>query len=306
MSEIRRVLFVGSKKLGLSVLQKLHEISPGSIVSAVTLNDVDDTRSCLGEFSSSCEARKIPLEVTSGSSAIETAISKHRPDWCIVCGWYRILPAGLLASVAHGFAGIHASLLPSYRGSSPLVWALIRGEKKVGISLFKFDHGVDDGPLYFQCETRVAENDTIADVQNRLEELMLNRLEIEYPAILDGSRTPVPQSLEGLSYCAPRKPDDGRIDWKRDAAEIHNFVRAQSHPYPGAFTYLGATKIHIWKTELPAEPHFGLPGQMIRKDDCSFFAGCAPGTAIRIMSASIDGVPVNPAAILKSFSDRLA
>lgn len=305
MSEIKRVLFVGSKKLGLSVLKTMHEVSPGSVVGAVTLNDTEDSRSCLKDFEAWCDEHDLPLVVSNKADIVDRSVEKHKPDWCMVCGWYRILTPQTLARVPQGFAGIHASLLPAYRGSSPLVWTLIRGDKKAGISLFRFDQGVDDGPLYFQCECSVSEDDTIAELQERLERMLLAKLRDDYPLILEGRLSPVPQKLDGVSYCAPRRPEDGRIDWKQEATSIHNFVRAQTHPYPGAFALLGEKKIHIWKTEIAAEAHFGMPGQMIRKDDCSVYVGCAPGAAVRIMSASIDGIAANPAEILRSFSDRL-
>ncbi len=303
---IKRVLFIGSKKLGIAVLRTIYEASPDLLVGAVTLNDTDDKRSVYDEFSAFAKETCVPLEIAHKNDNLDDLLEKYNPDWCIVCGWYRIIGVSTLARVRHGFAGIHASLLPQFRGSAPLVWAIVQGVPKVGVSLFKFGSGIDDGPIYLQCEYDLREEDTIASVSEKLEQLVVKELASRYKYILSGDLIPFEQDAKFASYCAPRKPDDGRINWVQKAIHIHNFVRAQSHPYPGAFTLSGFQKIYIWKTEVAKEPHYGQPGQMIRKDKSSVFIGCADGTAIRVLSASVDGVDVNPSRILKSYADRLA
>ena len=158
---IKRVLFIGSKKLGISVLRTIHSASPDLLVGAVTLNDTADKRSVYHEFSEFAKQTGVTLDIANKNDDLDKLLYKHNPDWCIVCGWYRIIGASTLARVPFGFAGIHASLLPQFRGSAPLVWAMIQGVPTVGASLFKFDRGIDDGPLYFQCEYDLTEHDTI-------------------------------------------------------------------------------------------------------------------------------------------------
>ena len=302
---IKRVLFIGSKKLGISVLQAIYKASSELLVGAITLNDTDDKRSVYDEFSAFAKQTGVPTDVANKNDSVDKLLYKYDPDWCIVCGWYRIIGARTLARVPNGFAGIHASLLPQFRGSAPLVWAMIQGVPKVGVSLFKFGPGIDDGPIYFQCEYDVTEDDDIGTVSAKIEHLVVEKLAGQYMRIISGELLPLEQNAGLASYCAPRQPDDGKIDWSQGAASVHNFVRAQSHPYPGAFTFSGYEKIYIWRSEVAREPHFAQPGQMIRKDDRSIFIGCADGTALRVLCASVNGVDINPAQILRSFADRL-
>ena len=245
-------------------------------------------------------------EVTSNPKDLRGVISKYRPDWCIVCGWYYIIPESVLNMVKYGFAGIHASLLPKFRGSSPLVWAMIAGERTVGASFFKFGPGVDDGPAFFQCECTVESSDTICNVLTKVENATLACLTNTYRLILDNKITPLAQSEEGVSYCAPRKPEDGRIDWTKSASEVHDFVRAQSAPYPGAFTYRGNDLVVICRAEPARVPHFAQPGQLARRDGKAIYIGCGNRTALNLLEICVNGHLEIPSQLLRTYQERLS
>ena len=187
------------------------------------------------------------------------------PGIGIAAGWYHRLPARLRQLFTHGVLGIHASLLPKYRGGAPLNWALLQGEGESGVSLFELTDGVDDGPLYGQRRFPIGPRDYIGDLVERTNDAAVGLLQELIAGIVDGSLTPKPQ-VGTPTYCLQRIPEDGIIEWTRPADEIERLVRAVSHPYPGARAVLAGAKFTIWRARsLQAAPMvLGRPGQITR------------------------------------------
>lgn len=183
----------------------------------------------------------------------------------IAAGWYHMLPARLRRLFTRGILGIHASLLPKYRGGAPLNWALLQGERESGVSLFELADGVDDGPLYGQRRFPIGRCDYIGDLVERANDAAVGLVRETIGAVVDGSLTPRPQTGTP-TYCLQRRPDDGIIDWNRSADEIERLVRAVSRPYPGARAVLAGTKLTIWRAGAVREAPtvLGRPGQIAR------------------------------------------
>lgn len=188
-----------------------------------------------------------------------------RPGIGIAAGWYHMLPARLRRIFARGVLGIHASLLPRYRGGAPLNWALLQGERESGVSLFELADGVDDGPLYGQRRFPIGSHDYIGDLVGRANDAAVDLLRASIGGVVNGSLVPRPQ-VGAPTYSLQRNPDDGTIDWTRPAAEIERLVRAVSRPYPGARAELAGVRLDIWRAEwLQAAPQvLGRPGQIAR------------------------------------------
>ncbi len=132
------------------------------------------------------------------------------------------------------------------RVSAPLVWAMINGETKTGITLFKMDVGVDVGQILGPAEEVVEPRDTIATLYARIEERGLELIEYCLPKLAGGSVRFITQDEAQRRIRPQRSPEDGCIDWSRSAEFIDRFTRAQTKPYPGAFTQLGDKPLHIW------------------------------------------------------------
>lgn len=155
------------------------------------------------------------------------------PDIILVLGWYYMIPKKIRALAKKGAWGIHASLLPDYAGGAPLVWAMIQGEKKTGVTLFRMEDGVDDGDIIAQEAFSIDFQDTIAEVYQKAIECS-KKILIE--ALRDIEHVQYqPQNKEKIKIYPQRKPEDGEIHFNRSALDIYNFIRAQSFPYPGAF-----------------------------------------------------------------------
>lgn len=144
----------------------------------------------------------------------------------------------------------HGSLLPKYRGRTPHVWAIIKGEKKCGITAHLIDEGCDTGPIIIQQEVEIIEDDTGQNI--------LEKYKYLYPVLVKEVLSKVERNNIELTiqdetkatFFGERTPSDGMIDWSWQTIRINNWVRAQSHPYPGAFTFYEGEKIIVDKIDV--------------------------------------------------------
>jgi methionyl-tRNA formyltransferase len=241
------------------------ESAPGTVVAGVTLDDRSDVRTVHREIVEFASKRELPLHSLMRRSELPALIEQYQPDLCIVVGWYWLIPSELLNAVPSGFAGVHFSLLPAYRGSSPLVWALINGEEETGVSLFSLTEAVDAGDIWGQRRVAIGRDEYVGSVLARLEDEATSLVRDVYPRMITGDVGPEPQDHARATFCSPRTPEDGLIDWTWPAERIARFVRAQSRPYPGAFTHVSGERVTIWRaTAGGAVP--GAPGQIVKHD----------------------------------------
>ena len=297
---IKKVLFLGSKQLGLISAKNLYFSAPNKLSGIITFDDSKDERSVLGDFKQFSYEKKIPIYILKKPSELLGLIEKEKPDLIIVVGWYWIINERLLDKVPDGIIGIHASLLPKYRGFAPLVWAIINGEKRTGISLFYFDRGIDSGDIVAQKEFDILENDTIKEVLEKTERSIADILKENYSKLLSGEAPRTKQNHKNATYCSQRKPEEGRINWNFSNKKIHDFIRAQAPPYPGAFSYIKDKKITITKSRLFPYPYFGIPGFVSQVKSKSVIVCCATN-AIEILEILIDGEnkPILPSNYIK-------
>jgi methionyl-tRNA formyltransferase len=304
MKKINRVLFIGSKQLGLNCLQAMVHQDKASFVGVMTLDDRADGRNTFDELNSFCNEQNLPIYVAKNRSDSEKIIQELKPDICIVIGWYWLLSKEMLESVPHGMIGIHNSLLPKYRGGAPLIWSIINGEKEVGFSMFSFTEGMDEGDIWFQHAIALQQQDTVQSILTQIEKAAVELLEQNYTKILSGELTAKPQNHAEATYCAQRKPEDGRIDWTKDASYIFNCIRAQSAPYPGAFTVFEQNKLTIQKAELMPEIFYGTPGQVAKISGEGVVVVCGNDRAIRLLEVEYNGQLVPAQSIIKTFQTR--
>lgn len=301
---IRRVLFLGSKRLGLRILEQMAILRPEALVGAVVLDDRSDRRTVHDEFLTLCGQRGIPMHEVARRSQVAGIISHTRPDLCIVVGWYWLFSREMLARASHGFIGIHNSLLPRYRGGAPLVWSLINGESEVGFSLFSFTAEMDAGPVWARESLPVGPDEAIGSVLSRLEDAAVATLRTSYGPLLDGELEPRQQEEALATYCCQRKPEDGQIDWSQPATSVHNFIRAQSDPYPGAFTLLDDHPMHVWSARLVPSSWCGTPGQVAQIVADEVMVVCGDARTVALRTASLDGQRKPAAQLVRSVGVR--
>jgi methionyl-tRNA formyltransferase len=216
-------------------------------------------------------------------------VAALRPDFLFSFYYRLMLSPALLALPQRGALNMHGSLLPRYRGRAPVNWAVIKGERETGATLHHMVEKPDAGDIVAQQAVPILPDDTAFDVFAKVTlaaELTLDRA---LPALLAGSAPRVPQDLARGSYFGGRKPEDGLIDWRCSAAEIHNLVRGVAPPYPGAFCVAAGKRVRVLRTLLANQtrPRLGYPALFCRGGRC--YAECGDGRCLRILSLEVDG-----------------
>jgi len=282
------VAVLGSKALCVELVRTLKAVEEVSLLGVVTLNDALDSRSSLGELRGLAEQNQWPLAVAASAAEAYRALADLGPSVVFVAGWYRIIPADVLDRVPQGFFGIHFSALPRYRGSAPVVWAMINGESKIGFSVFKMNEGMDEGLIACQGSVDVDETMYIDEVIAELVTVSTREIAKIASGLARGVAPLVAQPDTPPSYGAVRHPEDGRIDWTLPADQVARFVRAQSRPYPGAFALFGDIEVTIWRASADAScRYFGAPGQVVRVLPGGPIVVCANGTGLHIQECSV-------------------
>lgn len=262
-----RVVFFGATALGHACCRALLErgVKIAGIVTIPSTFSISYARNGVTNathqsFDDLARKYRLPIiSIDSGMGAPELGqtIASWRPDLGIVIGWYYMIPHRIRDLFTLGIAGVHASMLPKYRGGAPLVWAIINGEQSTGVSLFYFDGGVDTGDLVAQSKIRIGPDDTIATVYKRASASSVRLVSRYVPLMLKGT-APRRQQDHALATTFPqRSPKDGLIDWTQSPARIRNFIRAQTKPYPGAFTHIQGKRVTIWSADIVPEDGAG-------------------------------------------------
>lgn len=199
-----------------------------------------------------CADHGIPFITPDDANAPDVVehIRRLAPDFLFSFYYRKMLGAELLGIPKRGALNMHGSLLPKYRGRVPVNWAILHGERETGASLHYMEVKPDAGNLVAQTAVPILGDDTAFEVFQKVTvaaELTLTRA---LPLLVAGTAPSVPLDLKAGSYFSGRKPEDGRIDWTRPAAEVINLVRAVAPPYPGAFADMDSLRIVIAKARV--------------------------------------------------------
>lgn len=276
-----RIVFMGTPAFAVPSLAALHEAGKEQhweIVAVVTQPDRPAGRGKRVVISPVKEtALDLGLPVLQPGrlrrepEAVE-ALRSLAPDVIVVAAYGQILPKTVLEIPRFGCVNVHASLLPAYRGASPITAAILDGREETGVSIMLMDEGMDTGPVLAQTRQPIRGDDTTASLGERLAEQGAALLVKTLPGWLRGEVAPVDQSeLPGEpSICRLVKKEDGRIDWSRPAAYIERMTRAYT-PWPSAFTTWKGALFKIWSADVASGS--AAPGQVLGLD-----GGVAVGT----------------------------
>ncbi len=169
------------------------------------------------------------------------------PDFIFSFYYRNMIKPVVLEIPKHGALNLHGSYLPRYRGRVPVNWAVINGETETGATLHYMVEKPDAGDIVDRERVEIAFTDTALDVFHKVAAAAVTVISRAWPLLREGTATRIPMDLTAGSYFGGRRPADGRIDWTRPAVEIYNLIRGVTHPYPGAFTFLGDKKVIIWQ-----------------------------------------------------------
>jgi methionyl-tRNA formyltransferase len=176
------------------------------------------------------------------------ALREAAPDAIFVVGWSQLVGGELIELAPQGVYGMHPTLLPRHRGRAPIPWAILTGLARTGVTLFEIvDPTADSGPIVAQREVDVAADETATTLYDKVLAAHVELVREYTPQIAAGTAPRIAQDATRASTWPKRTPADGIIDWETRARYLDDWVRAQTRPYPGAFTYLGDEKLVVWR-----------------------------------------------------------
>ncbi|MBW3556776.1 MAG: methionyl-tRNA formyltransferase [Actinobacteria bacterium] len=195
-----------------------------------------------------------------------TELKEIDPDIIVATNWRTWIPPHIFGLPRHGTLNVHDSLLPAYAGFAPLNWAVINGEKEVGVTTHMMDADLDCGDIVLQRAVPVRDDETATDLFHKTLELFgpitLDSLELISSGQTDWKR----QDRSKASFFHKRCVEDSRIDWTWPAQDIANLVRAQSDPYPNAFTFHRGERIRVVAASVSKGRYGGTPGRIFIRE----------------------------------------
>jgi methionyl-tRNA formyltransferase len=242
-----RVVFFGNHDVGIAALGSLL---PKTNVVAVIAHPPDPEEGvCFSSLHDFAFANEIPVIRGRGTEDIVYEFVKEAsPDLIWVTDYRYLLPIEITSLAKIGTVNLHPSLLPKYRGRAPLNWAIINGEDKIGLTAHFIDEGVDSGDIIKQLPLSLSIHQDVGDAINLLIPIYRTITEDVINCFIEGNVPRCKQDVSQYPVFPSRKPEDGQIHWKNTALDICNLIRAVSHPYPGAFTYVNGRKLYLWKS----------------------------------------------------------
>ncbi len=208
------------------------------------------------------------------------------PDLCVTAAFGQILSQEILDIPRLGTVNVHASLLPGYRGSSPVHWAIINGESKTGITTMMTDAGIDTGDILLQAETRILPGETAGELIQRLAAIGAELLIDTVKAMEKGNCPRAPQDESQMSYYPLLTRELGRIDWRAPAREIVNRIHGLN-PWPSAFSASPWGQLKLHRAEETAGS--GMPGEILLASPKEGLVIAGGEGAVRIISMQAPG-----------------
>ncbi|NLC71899.1 MAG: methionyl-tRNA formyltransferase [Desulfuromonadaceae bacterium] len=206
-------------------------------------------------------------------------LERIAPDLIVVAAYGQILPKNVLEIPRFGCINVHASLLPRYRGASPINKAILEGETETGITTMLMDAGLDTGAMLVRRAIPIGFEETAGELHDRLARLGGEALAETIRLLCRGELRPEPQNDAESSYAPLLKKEDGLIDWHETARRIHNQVRGLD-PWPGAYSHLRGTPVKLYRTLPVAEDRDGQPGMIAAVSEEGLTVFCGSGALL--------------------------
>ncbi len=293
-----RVVFFGSPDFAVPSLKALN----GSVYRPELVVTQPDRPAGRGRKSSPTAVRKVaeeaglPVMVMNSfrDEGTYEILAGLEPDLFIVTAFGLIFPKKAIELPAVSCVNVHASLLPRWRGASPINMAVAAGDAETGISIMRMVKALDAGPVYAQKTVPVGPMDTAGDLFDRLAEDGGSLLVETLDRITGEGLEPVDQPEEGVTFAPLLNKSDGLIDWNKEALSVHNHIRGMN-PWPGSHTRAGGRLIKVHRSE-PVEGRAGdaEPGRILKASGGIIEVACASG-AVRLTMLQAEGRKVLPA-----------
>lgn len=290
-----KIVFFGTGPFGLPALDALKKHPSQPLVSIVTSPDRPrgrDLKSQPSLVKEWAEKAGIPVLSFEKPNAPESRVvlEKLNADLFVVIAYGYLLSPQTLAIPRHGAWNVHSSLLPRYRGPAPIHWALLNGDAETGVTVMRMLEKLDAGDILIQKKTPVRPDDNYETLERRLAELGVSALTEALDA-LQGGRAPAPhpQDEKSTSYARKITKDDGKIDWKRPAKQIHSQIRALVR-WPKACSFYQGKRILILDAQpVSSQGAPGEPGTVLKASPQEGLWVAAGDSALEIKTLQAEG-----------------
>lgn len=232
-----------------------------------------------------------PLKIN--ETDVVSQITALNPDFFVVVAFGQFLSKTLLAIPTRGSINIHASLLPSYRGASPIHRAIINGEKQTGVTTMMMDQGMDSGDTLLTVKTDILDTDTAESLHDRLSSMGADLITETLDGILSDRIVPQSQNHSLATFAPMLNKKDGQLPWTRSAWELDCFVRGMT-PWPGAFTFFSGKRLKIFTVKPLDLSSDSLPGTVIESTQGHLIIQTGQGalSILEIQGASGKRMPI--------------
>lgn len=279
---------MGTAELSCASLERL--VGKFSVAAVVTQPDKPKGRDLKLQFSPvKILAEKFQLPVLQPAKARDekfiSELRELKPDLIVVVAYGQILPQAILDLPKFGCVNVHTSLLPKYRGASPIQSAILNGETETGVTIMKMNAGLDTGEIISQAHAPILPEDNSQTLHDRLAQLGADLLVKTIPDYVAGKIVLKPQNNSEVTTTAKIKKEDGKIDWNEPAEKILNRLRAFT-PWPGIFTILNGQLLKIWRAEILGKS--GKAGEILSADKNGIVVACGKN-ALRVLELQREG-----------------
>lgn len=283
-----RIVFMGTPEFAVPSLKALFEMEDVEVVGVFTQPDRPVGRGHKVEVTPvkrEAEANGVPVfqfERVRKQEGLD-AMRSLKPDIVVTAAFGQILSKKLLEVPRLGTVNVHASLLPKHRGSAPINWSIIQGEKVTGITTMLTDVGLDTGDMLLKKEVEIGEGETAGQLTERMSHIGAALLKETLPAYWAGEITPIPQKEEEMTYDPMLNKELGKIDWTKSACEIDCLVRGVN-PWPGAFSKMNGDVIKVWLAKKSDKTTSEAPGTVIAASAKEgLIVACGNGETVEII-----------------------
>ena len=288
-----KILFMGTPDFAVPSLEAL--VTAGHDICAVfTQPDKPKNRGMklqappVKEFALAHDIPVFQPESVKDGTAMEL-IRQLNPELIAVAAYGRILPVEILDYPAYGCINVHSSLLPKYRGSAPIHWAILNGERESGVTIMHMAKAMDAGDIIAQAVTPIDPNETVEDLHDRLARMGADLLVEVVDQIKAGTATRTPQDESLVSFAPMLSRELSPLDWSRTARQLHDQVRGLI-PWPATTTdVLGGQPVKIFEVEETGVATAAAPGTIVAAGKQGIDVACGDGLVLRIKQLQAQG-----------------
>ncbi len=286
VKENLRILFFGTPAFGAKVLEALFSYQ-FDIVGVITQPAKRSGRGNViasSKVKETADKRNLLVYQPTSQNEILNITKDLNPDLIVTAAYGKIISADILNVPKFSAINVHASLLPRYRGASPVAAAILNGDTTTGVSIIKMTDQVDAGPVISKVEIKLNETETTEVLYTKLAELGADEVVRIIPLYVGGQLRPKEQEGNKATYCSVIKKGDGLIDWERKAIDIERTIRAFI-PWPNAYTYIDGKFLKILEAKVVEKVL--EPGNVVVLPE-SFLVGCGTDS-LEIKKLQLEG-----------------